>query len=64
MVSESIIVEIRLAGFATSEGSALIFDGVYRSVSNTDLLNRGIVSGSLNTQTDSGFGSLEIVLSS
>lgn len=64
VVSESIIVEIRLAGFATSEGSALIFDGVYRSVSNTDLLNRGIVSGSLNTQTDSGFGSLEIVLSS
>ena len=64
VVSESIVVEIRLAGFATSEGSALIFDGVYRSVSNTDLLNRGIVSGSLNTQTDSGFGSLEIVLSS
>jgi RNA polymerase sigma-70 factor (ECF subfamily) len=64
VVSESIVVEIRLAGFATSEGSTLIFDGVYRSVSNTDLLNRGIVSGSLNTQTDSGFGSLEIVLSS
>ena len=64
VVSESIVIEIRLAGFATSGDNALTFDGVYRSLSNTDLLSRGVVSGSLTTQTDSGFGSLEIVLSS
>ena len=64
LASESIVIEIRLAGFATSVGGVLMLDGVYRTLSNNGLSSKGLMSGSLANEIDSGFGLLEIDLSS